>query len=71
MELRKKEGAIIVEMEQAGCIAVALYRKIKYGALIYCGDAITDNVWNGRFNQDRSKIRYDLVEMCRTIIKKI
>ena len=37
---RKADGAKIVEMEQAGCIAVAQYRGFDYGALIYGGDAV-------------------------------
>lgn len=37
---RKAEGAKIVEMEQAGCIAVAQFRGFDYGALIYGGDDI-------------------------------
>ena len=37
---RKVDGAKIVEMEQAGCIAVAQCRGFDYGALIYGGDDV-------------------------------
>lgn len=37
---RREEGAKIVEMEQAGCIAVARFRGFQYGALIYGGDDV-------------------------------
>ena len=43
--LRKEEGAKIVEMEQAGCIAVARFRHFSYGALIYGGDDLSGEEW--------------------------
>ena len=45
---RKEEGAKIVEMEQAGCIAVAQFRGFAYGALIYGGDDLSGEEWSGR-----------------------
>ena len=45
---RKGEGAKIVEMEQAGCIAVAQFRNFAYGALIYGGDDLSGEEWSGR-----------------------
>ena len=45
---RKEEGAKIVEMEQAGCIAVAKVRGFAYGALIYGGDDLTGEGDRGR-----------------------
>jgi len=61
---RKSEGAKIVEMEQAGCIAVARFRGFAYGALIYGGDDLTGREWDGRKWRSREGVRYDLVELC-------
>lgn len=64
IELRKSEGALIVEMEQAGCIAVSQFRNIKYGAIIYGGDDVSGEVWDKRNWGDRKDSRYSLVMLC-------
>ena len=69
--LRKSEGARIVEMEQAGCIAVAQFRDIKYGAMICGGDDVSGSSWDERSWRDRGSIRYNMIELCREILKKI
>ena len=68
---RKAEGAKIVEMEQAGCIAVSQFRGFKYGALIYGGDDVSQDEWSNRGWRSREGIRYDLVMLCRELVKII
>lgn len=62
---RREEGAKIVEMEQAGCIAVAQFRGFDYGALIYGGDDVSQEIWSNRDWQSREGIRYNLVMLCK------
>lgn len=69
--LRKSEGAKIVEMEQAGCIAVAQFRGFDYGALIYGGDDVSQEEWSNRGWRSREGIRYDLVMLCKTLVERI
>ena len=69
--LRKEEGAKIVEMEQAGCIAVAQFRHFCYGALIYGGDDLTGEEWSNRGWRSREGVRYDLVQLCRKLLEVI
>ena len=71
ISLRKEEGAKIVEMEQAGCIAVARFRKFAYGALIYGGDDLTGEDWDGRSWRSREGVRYDLVQLCADLVGRI
>lgn len=68
---RKAEGAKIVEMEQAGCIAVAQFRNFAYGALIYGGDDLSGESWSGREWRSREEIRYDLVMLCKKLVELI
>lgn len=68
---RKAEGAKIVEMEQAGCIAVSRFRGFEYGALIYGGDDVSGEEWSQRDWRSRNGIRYDLVMLCKEIVKII
>ena len=69
--LRKEEGAKIVEMEQAGCIAVARFRNFAYGALIYGGDDLAGEDWDGRSWRSREGVRYDLVQLCAELVSEI
>nr|MCR5458054.1 hypothetical protein [Clostridiales bacterium] len=71
IELRKKEGAMIVEMEQAGCIAVSQFRKFSYGALIYSGDDLSGEEWDSRKWRSREGVRYDLVQLCSELVRII
>ncbi len=68
---RKAEGAKIVEMEQAGCIAVSQFRNFQYGALLYGGDDVSQDEWSNRSWRSREGIRYDLVMLCRALVKII
>ncbi len=68
---RKEEGAKIVEMEQAGCIAVSKFRGIKYGALIYGGDDVSQDQWSKRSWISRKGIRYDLAILCMKCLSSV
>ena len=56
-------------MEQAGCLAVAKFRGFAYGALIYGGDDMTGEEWDKRGWRSRKGVRYDLVSLCRELVK--
>ena len=71
IERRKAEGAKIVEMEQAACIAVAQFRGFDYGALIYGGDDVSQEEWSSRAWRSRQGIRYDLVMLCKKLVDVI
>lgn len=68
---RREEGAKVVEMEQAGCIAVAQFRGMDYGAIIYGGDDVSGPKWNKRAEVSRQGIRYELIGLCREIVKTL
>lgn len=68
---RKDEGAKIVEMEQAGCIAVSQFRDFAYGALIYGGDDVSQDEWSNRGWRSREGIRYNLVMLCKELVEII
>lgn len=68
---RRGEGAKIVEMEQAGCMAVAQRRGFDYGALIYGGDDCSSEEWSDRSWRSRGGIRYDMVSLCRRLLREV
>ena len=71
VERRRAEGAKIVEMEQAGCIAVAQFRGFAYGALIYGGDDLSGEEWDSRGWRSRDGVRWDLVQLCKRLVREI
>ena len=68
---RKEEGAKMVEMEQAGCIAVSQFRGFEYGALIYGGDDVSGNEWDKRGWRSIKEVRRELVLICKEIVQAI
>ena len=58
-------------MEQAGCLAVSQFRNIAYGAILYCGDDVSGNMWDRRDWKSRKGVRYLLVQLCKEIVLKM
>lgn len=67
IELRKSEGCVTVEMETAAFFAVARFRNVKLGQILYGGDDLSGVNWNSRKWQNRAEIRENLVEISTRI----
>lgn len=63
VELREKEGCTTVEMESAALLAVAKYRNVKLGQILYAGDNLSGEEWDERGWKHRGDIRENLVEL--------
>jgi uridine phosphorylase len=61
---RKEEGCIVVEMEAAGMMAVAQYRDVIFGQVLYAGDDLSGTEWDNRGWQSLSDIREKLFWLC-------
>ena len=48
MERRVAEGCLSVEMEAAALFAVAQFRGIRLGQMLYAGDDLSGEVWDER-----------------------
>ena len=57
---RKEEGCITVEMEAAAMMAVAQFRGVVLGQVLYGGDDLSGNEWDNRSWQSRAEIRENL-----------
>jgi uridine phosphorylase len=57
---RKSEGCVVVDMEAAGMIAVAGYRKVSFGHIMYGGDDLSGSEWDNRDWQMQSQVRENL-----------
>lgn len=69
---RRKEGAIAVEMECASFAAIANYRGLIFGQVLYMSDFILDNIWQLRIYDKialRTKLTLACVDACLSLPK--
>jgi uridine phosphorylase len=68
VDARREEGCIAVEMEAAAFFAVAKFRGVTFGQLLYGGDDLSGEEWDHRGWQKRGSVREGLfrlaVEAC-------
>jgi uridine phosphorylase len=64
IQKRRKEGCLTVEMESAALIAVALFRKVTFGQVLYGGDDLSGLEWDNRQWQSRREVRENLFWLC-------
>ena len=57
---RKSEGCLAVEMEAASLMAVAQFRDVVLGQVLYGGDDLSGSAWDNRGWQSRRDIRQNL-----------
>jgi len=64
---RKDEGCLTVEMECAGMMAVAQFREVLFGQVLYAGDDLSGTNWDNRGWQSRKEIRESLFWLCADV----
>ena len=68
---RRREGCIAVEMEAAAFFAVARFRKVVFGQVLYAGDDVSGPEWDSRGWIRRFDVREELfwlaVDACRRL----
>jgi len=60
IDIRRAEGCLAVEMEAASLMAVAQFRNVLLGQVLYAGDDLSGDSWDRRGWQSRSEIRENL-----------
>ena len=61
---RREEGCLTVEMEAAGLMAVAQFRDVVFGQILYGGDDLSGTTWDNRDWQSKQEIRESLFWLC-------
>lgn len=61
---RRAEGCLTVEMEAAGMMAVAEFRQVILGQVLYSGDDLSGEEWEHRGWQRQAEIRQQLFWLC-------
>ena len=71
VSLRVNEGCSVVDMECASYLAVAQYKHVKLGQLLYAGDDLSGLKWDGRDWKSKKDVRKALlslsINLCRLI----
>lgn len=60
MQRRRDEGCLAVEMEAAAFFAVAQFRGVPFGQILYAGDDISGDVWDHRHWDKQASVREKL-----------
>jgi uridine phosphorylase len=61
---RREEGCLTVEMESAGLMAVAQFRDVAFGQVLYAGDDLSGEEWDSRGWQSLTDIRESIFWLC-------
>ena len=61
---RRAEGCAVVEMEAAGMMAVAQFRDVLFGQVLYAGDDLSGQEWDRRDWQSLADVRENLFWLC-------
>ncbi len=67
---RLYEGCITVEMEFTALAAVAQFRKVRFAEILYAGDDLSQEVWDGREWNKQRMLRKDLIYLCKKVLEK-
>jgi len=65
---RKEEGCLTVEMEASAMMAVAEFRKVRFGQILYGGDNLGGEEWDQRAWERASDVRENLFWLCADIL---
>jgi len=60
VQRRKAEGCLSVEMEAAAFFAVARFRRVQFGQLLYGGDDVSSEEWDSRHWDSHASVREKL-----------
>lgn len=71
IKLRKAEGCLTVEMETAAFFAVAQFRGVPFGQILYGGDDVSGTSWDRRDwhnrGEDRKNLFWLAVDICMNL----
>ena len=68
---RLYEGCLTVEMEFTALAAVAKFRRVEFAEILYCGDDLSHEVWDGREWNQQDLLRKDLIFLAKKILEKM
>lgn len=71
IDRRREEGCLVVEMEAAALMAVALFRGVRFGQYLYVGDDVNGSEWQDRGRLQASIVRQRLLALAFDASKEL
>jgi uridine phosphorylase len=71
VELRKKEGCVIVEMENSAYNAVSQYNNVEFGQIFCAGDSLAGEEWDERDYKNRTDLREFVLRLTLDVCLRI
>ena len=71
VSLRRMQGCVTVEMECSAMIAVSLFRGIRFGQILYCGDDLSGDGYDSRNFHEAKEVRRNLIEYALKCVKDL
>jgi uridine phosphorylase len=68
---RRREGCITVEMEAAALFAVARFRKVQFGQILYAGDDVSGRNWDHRSWHSHASAREEVLMLAMEAVRAI
>ena len=69
--MRINEGCQIVEMEASALFAVAQFRQVTLGQIVYAGDVVMPEGWDGRKWNARKETRRFLFQLALEAVGRL
>jgi uridine phosphorylase len=71
VDRRRDQGCLVVEMEAAAMFAVAAFRGVRYGQMVYAGDDVSAEVWDHRHWNRQTSVRERLLDLAFTAVRRM
>jgi uridine phosphorylase len=68
---RREQGCLVVEMEAAAMFAVAAFRGVRYGQMLYAGDDVSADEWDHRHWNKQATVRERLLDLAFTAVRSM
>jgi len=70
IQMRRAEGCLTVEMETAAFYAVAKFRGVPFGQILYGSDDVSGKEWSNRGSNRKNEIRRRLFDVATEVVVK-
>ena len=71
IDYMRKQGCLTVDMEFSALAAVSEYRGVKFAEILYCGDDLSTEKWDGRDWNKQEMLRKDLLILGKEVLKRM
>lgn len=71
VDLRRAQGCLTVEMECSAMIAVARFRGVEFGQILYCGDDLSGDGYDTRNFTQALEVRRNLIDYALECVKTL